>query len=518
LDGLPLALELAAARLAHLSPAEVAARLDDRFRLLAGGRRRTERQQTLRAAIDWSYELLDEDERILLRRLSVFVGGAPLDAVEAVAMEGMRDALTIDLLGRLVTRSLVVADSDGNETRYRLLETIRLYSEEKLLAAGEAEAIRNRHRDWYLEWLDRFPWDLRLISPQVGAAIQKEYDNLRLGLEWSAVQQRPDLLVRLICALAGFGILNGFADELDRWAEVAGAASLPSTLKAELDAHTAYLDTWRYDGDPDSFVPVRERARAAYAALAEDHPYRALAICCFGATHTVTHPKEPWRIGEPAEEAMALAERHDAPWMRVIAVGFLARARLYEGDPQGAADLIRETMAAPTWDTRHDGLFLRHDLAVALHLLGQQVEALEHARSVATSSSAPWRHIGLLDAAIITAAMGDPPHARELIRRAVERLDELHWHHPLAYADCATLLGAIASHEARWEDAARTLAANGQQASHPSIYVLWVHYRDEVRQHLPRDVRRRCVEQGMAMGVDDAIEQELARDRSLHAG
>src|SRR6202035_1116239 len=136
--------------------AQVAQRLDDRFRLLTGGSRTVvARQQTLRALIDWSYDLLSEPERLLLRRLSVFAGGWTLEAAEAVcAEEGIERWEVLDLLTALVDKSLVV-EEPGAETRYRLLETIRQYSRERLLEAGESAAVQRQHRDWCLALAER---------------------------------------------------------------------------------------------------------------------------------------------------------------------------------------------------------------------------------------------------------------------------------------------------------------------------------------------------------------------------
>src|SRR5262249_34628707 len=150
LDGIPLAIELAAARTRVLTPGQIAARLDDRFRLLTGGTRGAlPRHQTLRALIDWSYDSLPEGEAALLRRLSVFAGGWTLGAAEGVASDPSTDVL--DLLDALVDRSLVLVDEVAEGLRYRMLETVREYAGEKLAASGEVTAVRKRHRDWYLQ-------------------------------------------------------------------------------------------------------------------------------------------------------------------------------------------------------------------------------------------------------------------------------------------------------------------------------------------------------------------------------
>src|SRR5262249_54927071 len=154
LDGIPLAIELAAARVRTLAVGQIAEHLDERFRLLTGGSRAAlPRHQTLRGLIDWSYGLLTETERALFWRLSVFVGGWTLDAVRAVGAGGAVDRHdVIDVIGRLVDKSLVLMDDQGTEGRYRLLETIRQYALERLAETGDADTVRARHREFYLDF------------------------------------------------------------------------------------------------------------------------------------------------------------------------------------------------------------------------------------------------------------------------------------------------------------------------------------------------------------------------------
>src|SRR5262249_14135197 len=152
LDGIPLAIELAAARTPHLAAAQILERLSDRFRLLTGGRRRVQRQQTLSAAIEWSHDLLTDGEKTLFRRLAVFRGSFSLRAVEEFCHPE-----AVELLGSLVNKSLVNAQHEGSVVRYRLLETVRLYAEERLLVSGEAVELRCAHRDWLLGWLESLP-------------------------------------------------------------------------------------------------------------------------------------------------------------------------------------------------------------------------------------------------------------------------------------------------------------------------------------------------------------------------
>ena len=205
LDGIPLALELAAARVPVLSPAQLAQRLDQRFRLLAGGERGAiERHATLRAAIDWSYDLLAANEQRMLARLSVFVGGCSLEAAEAVCSgDGIDEVEVLDLLSALVARSLVVAeDAASGERRYRLLETIRQYAEERVDGAERAE-LRDRHADFYVEFAEtaaeglRGPDQLRWLLE-----IESELENIRTALAWSIAANDAVRAARFLCSVA----------------------------------------------------------------------------------------------------------------------------------------------------------------------------------------------------------------------------------------------------------------------------------------------------------------------------
>jgi predicted ATPase/class 3 adenylate cyclase len=221
LDGMPLALELAAARVKVLTVEQIAARLDDRFRLLIGGSRTAlPRQQTLRALIDWSYDLLPEAERRLLRELSVFAGGAPLKAAEAVCAG-------IDVLGvltQLVNKSLVAVDEQGAEARYRLMETIRQYAREKLLDAGEAERARDRHLEFFLQWTEAT--EPRLFGAEIIAGLDQleiEQDNLRAALEWALdpTHGDPVAALRLVAVLYFFWGRRTSVTEGRQWAQTA---------------------------------------------------------------------------------------------------------------------------------------------------------------------------------------------------------------------------------------------------------------------------------------------------------
>lgn len=208
LDGIPLAIELAAARIKVLSVDEIAGRLDDRFSLLtAGSRTAIPRHQTLRATIDWSYHLLAEQERILFRRLSVFASGFTLEAAETVCSQGMKRSDCLDLLGRLVDKSLVIVESDSEvgDTRYRLLETIRQYALEKLVEVGEASSIRDQHLDFYLSLAEKSePHIFGHESAIWINRLDKELDNIRAAIDWSTNSDKAVVALRMAGSLVYF--------------------------------------------------------------------------------------------------------------------------------------------------------------------------------------------------------------------------------------------------------------------------------------------------------------------------
>ncbi len=213
LDGIPLALELAAARVKVLPVEGIAARLDDRFRLLTGGSRTAlPRQQTLRALIDWSYDLLGTQERTLLHRLAVFIGGWTLEAAEAVCAGDELDVYEVlDGLQQLVNKSLVLVEDQPDQTRYYYQETIHQYARERLFETGETAAVRRRHRDWYVQLAEATAPQLRSAGQDsVLRRLQSEDDNLCAALEWCAgdpVGREAGL--RLAGALWRFWLLRG---------------------------------------------------------------------------------------------------------------------------------------------------------------------------------------------------------------------------------------------------------------------------------------------------------------------
>ena len=215
LDGIPLAIELAAALVKVLSMEQIVARLDDVFGLPEGNRTALPRQKTLRATMDWSYGLLSEKEQVLLRRLSVFAGGWTLDAAEAVsAGEGIKEQEVLGLLADLVDKSLVLVDERELGPRYRQLGTVRQYSQDLLLASGEALVVRRRHAEWFLRLAERAEPELLEAEQAVWFdRLEVEHDNLRTALEWCMEGGEVEAGVRLASALWRFWVVRGYSEE-----------------------------------------------------------------------------------------------------------------------------------------------------------------------------------------------------------------------------------------------------------------------------------------------------------------
>lgn len=252
LDGMPLAIELAAARVNTLSVKQIAERLDDRFRLLTGGSRTAlPRHQRLRTCIDWSYDLLSESERSLLRRLSVFVGSWSLQAAEHVcAGDGIEQADILDLSNYLVNKSLVIVQLHADETRYQMLDTIREYAREKMVESGDAQRMRHCHLEYFMTLAEKAGIQLRTREQLIGLELLKlEYDNLRAALDWATQGDDSETGLRLASALAWFwclrGDLNEGRDLLERMLKIDATLHSPSSsARAKVLNSAAYI-AWR---------------------------------------------------------------------------------------------------------------------------------------------------------------------------------------------------------------------------------------------------------------------------------
>jgi predicted ATPase/class 3 adenylate cyclase len=257
LDGIPLALELAAAKVRVLNVEQIARRLDDLFHLLRGGSRMAlEHHQTLRAAIDWSYNLLPVSERVFFERLSVFAGGWTLEAAESVCSDSTIDREDVlDLLEHLINKSMAVVEEGPHETRYRFLETIRRYAHEKLVESGESETLRDKHLEYFLSLAETAsPHLIRPEQLEWLSRLEADYENLRTALHWAMGRPSADAALRLTGAMAFYWnvrdyLLEGIQwmdqalgkewDESNRVQKVARAKVLngKATIAHELDAY-----------------------------------------------------------------------------------------------------------------------------------------------------------------------------------------------------------------------------------------------------------------------------------------
>jgi predicted ATPase/class 3 adenylate cyclase/DNA-binding CsgD family transcriptional regulator len=250
LDGKPHANELAAARTRMMSPARIAAALDEGFRVLTGGARTVmPRQQTLEACIGWSHNLLDDDERTLFRRLAVFAGGFTLDAAEVVAADEALDVYAVlDLVSRLVDKSLIQVEPA--EGRYRLLDTIRLFARERLADAGEGDIVRQRHLGYFLDFVERAEPALAVEDgPTWLAQLDVEHDNLRVAMEWADASHEHTAFLRLVTALTLFFELRGHLAEGGRWfaRALAGDPEERSVVRARALWGAAHVAVYGYD-------------------------------------------------------------------------------------------------------------------------------------------------------------------------------------------------------------------------------------------------------------------------------
>jgi predicted ATPase/class 3 adenylate cyclase/DNA-binding CsgD family transcriptional regulator len=335
LDGIPLAIELAAARVRVLGVERIASGLGDRFRLLTGGARSAmPRQQTLRASVDWSHELLDDDERVLFRRMAVFAGGWALDAVEEVcAGEQLEGLAILDLLSSLVEKSLVVVEEQGASVRYRLLETVRQYALDRLTQAGEVAALRERHRDVYLALAER-------IAPHLVSANQSEWldlldveaANLAAALEHAA-DTDGERALRLCVALTIWWKLRGrFSLADDAYLRALGAtATEPSALRARVLWARGYLLTYsrRFDEAAASELEALAMARSL-----KETSTAARALDVLG---TMQIYPDPAGAREGLEQARELARASGDEWCFVDATQILGFALVMQGDPRAVS-------------------------------------------------------------------------------------------------------------------------------------------------------------------------------------
>ncbi len=413
LDGIPLALELAAARVRVLMPEQIAARLDDRFRLLTGGSRTAlPRQQTLRALIDWSYDMLPDEERDLLRRLSVFAGGWTLEAAEGVYPG--HDAL--DLLTQLVDKSLVLVDEDhADVARYRLLETIRQYARDRLLEAGEAVEARDLHARYYsqLAEVNAPPLPVPMGVDWLDAC-EVEHDNYRAALEWGAGRD-PEAALRLAIVLTAFWVARGYRPEGYQALEtlLAKVAALPADDEAVMRgraigrAHGLLglitLSLGRRDA-----VQVGLAASQEALDLVEEFEDRAALAAALAPAGFIAAVHGQLDLAEQRLQAcIALARETNSQVALAIALGtYGALVLAQRGDLAGARTHLEEAVrvglaAGETWGAAQATM----GLAVIGRLSGEWDEARAYAqRAIAVFETYRDRHL-------INAARSELAHA-----------------------------------------------------------------------------------------------------------
>jgi predicted ATPase/class 3 adenylate cyclase len=436
LDGIPLAIELAAGRIGHIGVDELAQLLDERFRLLVGGgRRRAQRQATLQAAMDWSWDLLGEREQALLCGLAVFAG--PFDLTAAEAVTGVRPV--IDTLGSLVAKSLVSFDGSAGPGSYRLLETVRLYALDRLIASREADARRDAHLDWYVARLETHTLDTMTDFEVVGSAIL-DFPNYRAALDWSENQGRKDLFARLV--IAGAQMWEMSPSLIEETARLLHAViedpEQPAERRANASALMSDLCTVRAD--------VRGMTRYAEAALNDASlPFRAVALMSLLRTDEAAEVAET--VGLP------LFARTCRAWSAASLIWF---------DPAGAVRAFDALCALPdparrswsrTWCligsvlarlAADDGVGAVAD-AIALEEVEQGNEAW---------GGSMWLYGSILHVMAL-AHVGQHQDARALLRQI--STTALRDHFPMVTHDCLTALAYIADREGNKSEAARLL-------------------------------------------------------------
>ena len=386
LDGMPLALELAATRLRSRSVADVVERLDDRFDFLTGGSRAAvARQQTLRALIDWSHGLCSREEQALWARLSVFPGSFDRGAVEGVcAGGGLSAAAIMDVVDHLVAKSILTADRDGERVRYRMLVTVREYGAELLAAQGATAALRRRHRDHYLERTRRMVD--RWCGPGQATALadlRDDHANLRAALEWSLGDPGEVRTAASLAALLRYHwVVGGFLGEGRRWLDqvldvavqptaergaalwvaawvslvqgdepagrerLAACAELAQQLDdPELQAYAAHWTGLAalFRGEVELALDRFEVAVSGYERVGDPS---ALLTVLFQQPVALTYSGEPARARETAERAIALSDEHGERWARAYALWATGIALWRERDYARAEQSARAALSA----------------------------------------------------------------------------------------------------------------------------------------------------------------------------
>ncbi len=426
LDGMPLAIELAAARAGVLTPAQTAARLRDSLDLLGAARGRLTRQQTLAATLNWSHDLLTGQERVLFRRTGVFAGSFGLDAVEGVCGgDGLEPGETVELLARLVDKSLITAEEERGEYRYRLLETIRQYARERLAEAGETPRLEARHRAWYLAVAEAA--DPQVAGERFFEPAEIELDNLRAALA-SGLRDDPRSALRTAVALWQVWMRRGYFTEGSRLLDAALAADpAPTPLRARGLVAASALEVRL--ARPERIISLAEEARGIHAAL---HDSRAVAgaLLYRGVLESVYAQYAAAR--DTLEEAFAQAEQVGEALVAAESrhvQGVVAHARGRDDEARRLMEQGLDLLPAPP----------DSDASVWGTTIGLVIDRDGHgqARMYFEDTLVMFREVGpaaargymLCDFALVARAQGDYDAAREAMDRALalhRERDDLH--------------------------------------------------------------------------------------------
>lgn len=428
LDGIPLALELAAVRVAVLPVAEIARLLDHRFRLLTGGSREVARHQTLRATVDWSYELLDDAEKALFARLAVFAGGWNLAAAQAVcAGEPIAVEDVVYVLISLIERSLVVVDEDGD--RYRLLETIREYAKEKLAASGEAPVFRQRHRDYFLAFAEEAEPNLMGVEQTVWLRrLDRDNDNLRAALEECLADSASQPGLRLCGALPTFWRTRGYLTEGRTWCErmLAKAGSDEPTHEHAKALNAAAVLAY-FQGDYPATRALNEQSLAMRQALGDE---KGIAGSLINLGNVAIEQGDYGAARALFEESLVIRRQLNDRWGIASSLNNLGNVALDQSEYSRARALYEECLqiARELGDKR--------SIAMALNNLGSvavQEGNCRGARPLLEESLAIRRELGdqrgiaiaLCNLGEATGGIGDLESARSLLNEALDILERL---------------------------------------------------------------------------------------------
>jgi predicted ATPase/class 3 adenylate cyclase/DNA-binding CsgD family transcriptional regulator len=449
LDGMPLAIELAAARVRALSPAQLVESLHDRFRLLTGGARTAvRRQQTLQASVDWSHALLTELERVLFRRLGVFMGGFEFDGAQAVCGSGeVAPHQVLDQLTLLVDKSLVVVEDNRGRTRYRLLETVRQYAQEKLTESGEADEVRTRHRDYYLAVAVRLDTSASERTELLEQS-ETEIDNLRTAFAWSREQGDDEAVFTLATSLQPLWLARSRLREGWSWFDSIAEditcdhteVSQPTRSRALADK--AILDGWMAGFGAEAQMVLARRA-LEIAREVGDPAVLARALTACGVNSYNAESADTY-----LPEALALARGSGDAWRLSQILGRQLIWAFLAGDAVAVSAWGREGLAAADsignpFESRMCRMFLafaqvwQGDLASASAELGELIAEAEAERDQVL------RVVAMVTQARTLAYGGDAAAARMLADAAASNavalgpMYEGECHAVLTYAELA---------------------------------------------------------------------------------